>query len=231
MTPATKIASAIAAASTASAGGIYFGTDLLKKSSKEVKSTIASLIQKSNPEKRLLTSSTQPSDKAWKDAWAKYRNQNKESNSWGISSWTKTNSDVQGDADAPNDFISKCASQSSLEVLNTDDSAYKEVLSYCTRDTLIKDLISGSKRLLVNSGNEDSEAWNTAWKAYKAKNTGNQQAQDKWALGDWNSQSSQGTAPTTFKQKCVDKSSSNAYSQSSLVEDYELVLEWCTTNV
>ncbi|AEG72600.1 hypothetical protein MHF_0321 [Mycoplasma haemofelis Ohio2] len=91
--------------------------------------------------------------------------------------------------------------------------------------------MSGSKRLLVNSGNEDSAAWNKAWEAYKAKNTGNQQAQDKWALGNLNSQSNENTVPSSFKQKCVEKSSSNAYSQSSLVEDYELVLEWCTTNV
>ncbi|AEW45114.1 hypothetical protein MHC_01240 [Mycoplasma haemocanis str. Illinois] len=225
-----KIASTLVAVGTASAGAIYFGTDWFKKDPKSVKSSIASLIQKSNPEKRLLTSSEQPSDKAWKDAWAKYRNQNKESNPWGIASWTRVDSNVQGDINAPSDFISKCISQNSSEVLNSEDPLYKEVLDYCTRDTLIKDLISTSKRLLVNSGSTDSEAWNTAWKAYKDKNTNNQQNKDKWTLSDWNQKYGESSAPDSFKNKCIEKSSANAYSGSSLVEDYELVSEWCTTN-
>ncbi|CBY92285.1 hypothetical protein HF1_02770 [Mycoplasma haemofelis str. Langford 1] len=200
------------------AGSKYFGKETEKK-------PITTLLKEKNPEKRLIAQSSTGSEAEWKEAWKSYLTSG--SNVWSIEEGTKQ---PNGTDNAPTSFIQKCMENSEVKVENEQDTTYFQVLSYCTRDTLIKDLISGTKRLLVNSSDQDTEGWSASWSAYKSKNTNNQSGKDKWALDDWSQKHSESNVPESFKQKCGDKSSGKAYSQKSLVEDYSLVLEWCTTN-
>ncbi|CBY92284.1 hypothetical protein HF1_02760 [Mycoplasma haemofelis str. Langford 1] len=224
MTTAAKAASAVAAASTASAGGIYFGTDLLKS-----KKTITDLIREKNPNKRLITSTT-VSDDAWKKAYKAYREENKEKergqDSWKLSDWSKPNGNIQ-EADTTEEFINKCKSNSGLEASKDNDLLYQQVLKYCTRATLVSDLIAENnkgRRLLKSSGQEGEADWQKAWNVYKQQNIGKNS--NPWSLADWDSKKAGNDLPTNYKTTCDTKSSEEAFKTDD--EKYLNVLNWCT---
>ncbi|AEG72596.1 hypothetical protein MHF_0317 [Mycoplasma haemofelis Ohio2] len=224
MTTAAKAASAVAAASTASAGGIYFGTDLLKS-----KKTITDLIREKNPNKRLITSTT-VSDDAWKKAYKAYREENKEKergqDSWKLSDWAKPNGDIQ-EVNTTAEFINKCKSNSGLEASKDNDLLYQQVLKYCTRATLVSDLIAENnkgRRLLKSSGQGDDNGWQTVWSTYKQHNSG--KTNDTWSLTDWSGKKGGNELPTNYKTTCDTKSSEEAFKTDD--EKYLNVLNWCT---
>ncbi|AEG72609.1 hypothetical protein MHF_0330 [Mycoplasma haemofelis Ohio2] len=222
----TKVALGSLASCSVVGGGILMGSNFFGKD--QEKTSLSSLMKTKNPEKRLISRSVSGSDATWKAAWKRYLDSN--SNVWALTIGTAKK---DGNDEAPAAFLNKCAENSDALIENERDPLYSQVLSYCTRDTLIKDLISesGSRRFLDGTSGKDTAEWKAAWEAYKSKNTNKEDKQDKWSLSDWKDKHSQGEALDSFKNKCTEKSSINAYSQSSLVEDYGLVLDWCTIKV
>ncbi|AEG72612.1 hypothetical protein MHF_0333 [Mycoplasma haemofelis Ohio2] len=206
------------AGATATAGAVYFGTDLFKEEIS--KRTISSLLREKNPERRLLTSSIETSDQAWKDAWAQYRNKNKESNPWGLKNLSKITQDVP-----PDDFVSKCSFKSGLEISDDSDPLYREVLSYCTRDTLVSDLIVENNRTLLTS-TSPSEDWQKAWEVYRTNNADKTQGKDAWQLTEWDSKKNGNTHTSDYQTKCAEKAKVKAFDLNS--EVYKRVLAWCT---
>nr|WP_014272173.1 hypothetical protein [Mycoplasma haemocanis] len=219
----TKLVASSLASCSVAVGGLLVGSQYLWKNPE--KKSISSLLKEKNPEKRLIEKSSTGSESEWKAAWKNYLTSG--GNIWSIDGGDKQ---PNGTDNAPSDFIQKCLDKSNISVDNEQDTIYSQVLNYCTRDTLIKDLIFGSKRILVNASDKDTSEWNASWALYKSKNTNTSKNGDKWALDDWDKKHSESNAPDSFKKKCVDKSTNKAYSQKSLVEDYSLVSEWCTTN-
>ncbi|AEG72624.1 hypothetical protein MHF_0345 [Mycoplasma haemofelis Ohio2] len=225
MTPLTKAASATAIAGTAATGGIYLGTDLFK----DKKVEIASLLKTAYPNKRLITSKT-VSDDAWKKAYKAYREANKDKTKdiWSLKDWTKPQATVE-ETNATDDFISKCNSNSKLSVVGKDDPLYKQVLAYCTRDTLVSDLISEygkGKKLLSKDGSDQDAAWKAAWNVYKTRNKDKGENLDPWKLNNWNTKKSGDELPDNYKDKCVEYSKKAAYQLED--ENYKNVLDWCT---
>ncbi|CBY92293.1 hypothetical protein HF1_02850 [Mycoplasma haemofelis str. Langford 1] len=228
MTTAFKAASTFAAAGTATAGGIYFGTDIFKEKV-VTKKTIASLLREKYPQKRLISSSS-VSDLDWKKAYKTYREENKERNkgqdTWKLDGWDRP-SEVQ-EVDTTAEFISRCNSNKLVEVEGEQDPLYKQVLRYCTRDTLVKDLIeeSSGKRLLNSTDGQDTEAWNTAWGVYKTNNNVSGKDKDTWEFSDWSEKKGGDTLPQGFKTKCDEKAKVPAFELEN--ENYKNVLAWCT---
>ncbi|CBY92290.1 hypothetical protein HF1_02820 [Mycoplasma haemofelis str. Langford 1] len=229
MTTAAKVASGVAAASTASVGGIYFGTDLFNQQSKSLKRTVSSLLREKNPEKRLINPSVAVGDKAWKEAWSRYRNANKTTNPWGVTGWSQTSETVNSDTAAPEDFISKCSTKSALEVSGTEDSIYNEVLSYCTRATLVSDLISENNRnrKILKSTDQNQEGdWKKVWDVYKSKNSNKAKDGDVWKLQGWEAKHSGDTLPDNYKTTCDSKIVEEVFKLDD--QRYLNVLSWCT---
>ncbi|CBY92300.1 hypothetical protein HF1_02920 [Mycoplasma haemofelis str. Langford 1] len=220
-----KVTLGLSTGATATAGAVYFGTDLFKEEIS--KRTISSLLREKNPEKRLIIAAP-PSDKAWKDAWANYRNENKDSNPWGIKTWSKITQDVQSGDNAPDDFVSKCATQTILEVPNEKDSLYVEVLKYCTRNTVVSDLIAEntSKKLLNGTGDQDSGGWAAAWEVYRTQNKASSKTKDTWEFSDWDSKKDKTELPTDYKTKCTSQANVPAFTLDN--KNYKNVLAWCT---
>ncbi|CBY92316.1 hypothetical protein HF1_03080 [Mycoplasma haemofelis str. Langford 1] len=228
MTALAKGASAAALTGTAATGGIYFGTDLFKN---ENKTAISSLIKNTNPEKRLITSKG-VGDDVWKKAYKAYREANKdnEKDIWGLKDWTKPNDPIV-ETNATEEFISKCDSNSKAEVSNKDDLLYKQVLAYCTRDTLVSDLISegntGKKLLDKNvSGSDQDSGWQEAWKVYRTQNSSKGAGQDPWGLESWDTKKDKDELPNNYKDKCVEHANKPAHQLDD--ENYRNVLSWCT---
>ncbi|CBY92299.1 hypothetical protein HF1_02910 [Mycoplasma haemofelis str. Langford 1] len=232
MTTTLKAASTFAAAGTAAAGGVYFGTDIFKEKNTVTKRTIASLLREKHPQKRLISSDS-ISDPDWRKAYKLYREENKDrdkgQDTWKLDSWTRP-SEVSQEVDATSEFISKCNSSKLLEVSGELDSLYQQVLKYCTRDTLVKDLISESsgKRLLSSSEGQDAEAWSKVWDAYKTQNNVDGKGKDVWEFSDWSEKKSGTDLPKDFKTKCDEKAKLPTFTLEN--ENYRNVLSWCTTD-
>ncbi|AEW45117.1 hypothetical protein MHC_01255 [Mycoplasma haemocanis str. Illinois] len=228
MTPVIKIAS-VAIVGTASIGGIYFGTDLLKQRSNLLKKTISSLLKEKNAEKRLIDFSAPIGDKAWKEAWKAYREANKTTNPWGITGWSQTSSAVDSNVDAPKDFVDKCSIKSSLAVEGVEDAVYREVLSYCTRATLVSDLISENNkgRKILKSTDQNEEAnWKKVWDVYKSRNSVKTKDGDIWKLKDWETKHSGDVLPDNYKTTCDSKILEEVFKTDD--ERYLNALNWCT---
>ncbi|AEW45116.1 hypothetical protein MHC_01250 [Mycoplasma haemocanis str. Illinois] len=214
----------VTAAGAAYAGGAF--------SSFKEKELISKLIKTSNPDKREITTTT-GTDALWKAAWKMYRYDNKDKNPgedvWKLNDWKKPdNETINNDVEAPTSFINECKSQLSKKTFGIESDLYKEVLRYCTRDTLVKDLIteniSGTGKQLLQDG--DTSGWNAAWQQYLNDNKVKEKDKDKWKLSDWGSNSVSGTISANFKSTCSSKSTSKAYSVDN--EDYKDVVSWCT---
>ncbi|AEW45834.1 hypothetical protein MHC_04890 [Mycoplasma haemocanis str. Illinois] len=83
--------------------------------------------------KVLLTNTTANSDEAWKASWETYRKEYASSNKnpWNIQDWNNKK-DKTGE-NAPQDFISKCATEASVLVPNKEALEYQNILKYCTK--------------------------------------------------------------------------------------------------
>ncbi|CBY92287.1 hypothetical protein HF1_02790 [Mycoplasma haemofelis str. Langford 1] len=225
MTSVAKVASGVAAASTASAGGIYFGTDLFKSSNLPKKEKVSSLLKTTNPERRLITA-TELSDSNWKITWKLYRERSKnvEKDIWGLDGWSKPTSDVQLE-NTIQSFIDACSSKQDLEVVDANDDLYKQVLDFCTRETLVKDLVSETSGKTSLVGTDDSAGWNNAWKAYKDSHSG-KDGTDTWTLTDWTTKKEKAEAPQTFKDACSKKLETKTGDKKHV--DYVNFIGWCT---
>ncbi|AEW45113.1 hypothetical protein MHC_01235 [Mycoplasma haemocanis str. Illinois] len=224
MTPAIKITSAVVVGAT-SAGGVYFGTDLFKSSNTPRKETIVSLLKSANPERRLITA-TDLSDSHWKTTWKLYRERSKnvEKDIWGLNGWSKPVGDVQLE-NTIQSFIDSCSSKKDLDVFDVNDDLYKQVLDFCTRETLVKDLVSETLGKTSLVGVEDSEGWNNAWKSYKDSHNG-KSGKDTWELTDWEQEKSKTGAPQTFKDECKKKLETKTGDKKHV--DYANFIGWCT---
>ncbi|AEG72599.1 hypothetical protein MHF_0320 [Mycoplasma haemofelis Ohio2] len=227
MTSVAKVASGVAAASTASAGGIYFGTDLFKSSNLPKKEKVSSLLKTTNPERRLITSK-ELSDSHWKTTWKLYiereRSKSVEKDIWGLNGWSKPTSDVQLE-DAIQSFIDACSSKKDLEVVDANDDLYKQVLDFCTRETLVKDLVSETSGKTSLVGTDDSAGWNNAWKAYKDSHSG-KDGTDTWTINNWSTEKNNTNAPQAFKDECGKKLETKTWDKKHA--DYVNFIGWCT---
>ncbi|AEW45094.1 hypothetical protein MHC_01140 [Mycoplasma haemocanis str. Illinois] len=213
---------------TAATGAIYFGTDLISRNSRKEMTPIRKLMQSFSPHKRLI-SGDNVSDQHWKDAWKRYRDGhlNKDSDSWNLEGWTRPTGSIGNSDNAPIHFIRACSLKADVEVENDRDPLYMQVINYCTRDTLISDLIKEKnpvKSLLSSSG--DTSQWKTVWNDYKNTNPNKEQNGDKWKLSDWSTQKEAADAPQSFKDECLKKSGTKTLEAQS--DDYLDTLKWCT---
>ncbi|CBY92314.1 hypothetical protein HF1_03060 [Mycoplasma haemofelis str. Langford 1] len=230
MTTLFKGASAAALAGTGAAGGIYFGTDLFK--AEEVKKvSISSLIRDANPEKRLITATT-VGDADWKAAYKTYieRNKDNEKDIWSLKGWSKPVGEVTL-TEATQEFLSACDSNSKVEVSEKEDPLYQQVLSYCTRNTLVSDLIkerSNGKQLLdtSSSGSGQEEEWKAAWGVYRTQNKDSGNGKNPWGINNWETEKEKEELPSDYKSKCAERVKKPAHKFDN--EDYVNVLAWCT---
>ncbi|AEW45073.2 hypothetical protein MHC_01035 [Mycoplasma haemocanis str. Illinois] len=220
----------LGAGGVTTAGIIYFGSDVFK-SKENKKVSISELLKTSNPEKRLITSS-QASDGDWKEAWKTYREANKgkklNEDKWKLSGWTTPQSDITNAENASDSFMSACSVNKDKQVSGTDDPLYGEVLAYCTRSTLVSDLIADNypnKKILTSTDNDDA-GWKEVWSQYRTHNSGkNDKDSDTWKLDDWPS-SNENNVPQSFKTKCGEKVKVATFVTNN--EDYMNAVKWCT---
>ncbi|AEG72575.1 hypothetical protein MHF_0293 [Mycoplasma haemofelis Ohio2] len=163
----TKSALGTLGLGTATAGTVYFGRDLISnREDQKTKSSIRELIKKSKPHKRLISGNT-VSDPLWKEAWKRYReeNSNRDSDSWALKDWTKPSGSVDGNDNASSHLITACYSKADSEVESEKDPLFVQVLSYCTRDALISDLLKerAPNRTVLTDNSNDNEKWKTPW--------------------------------------------------------------------
>ncbi|CBY92289.1 hypothetical protein HF1_02810 [Mycoplasma haemofelis str. Langford 1] len=229
MTSSTLVKGALGlGAASATATGVAYANGVFSASEE----LISKLIKTSRPDKREITA-TDGNDANWKEAWKRYREDNRDKNPnedlWRLEGWTKPASgNIDNTTPAISSFISECKSRLSHKASGIEDASYKEVLRYCTRDTLVKDLIieniaKDGKQLLQDG---DTEGWNSAWQRYVDANKVKEKGKDKWKLSDWGSTSSDTTISTNFKNTCGSKSTSKAHTIDN--EDYKDVVSWCT---
>ncbi|AEW45110.2 hypothetical protein MHC_01220 [Mycoplasma haemocanis str. Illinois] len=227
MTVAAKVVSTSVAVGATSVGGVYLGTELFRN-----RKTIVDLIREKNPSKRLISFSSVSYD-AWKKAYKVYKEENKErekgQDSWKLNGWSKHSGDVQ-ETDATEEFINKCKSNSNLEASKNNDFLYQQVLKYCTRATLVSDLIvenNKGRKLLKSSSSGDDSDWKKVWNVYKQQNIN--KASDTWSLTDWSNKKSGDELPSNYKTTCDTKFAEEVFRTDD--EKYLNVLNWCTIPV
>ncbi|CBY93241.1 hypothetical protein HF1_12330 [Mycoplasma haemofelis str. Langford 1] len=191
---------------------------------------VSTLLKNKNPEKRLI-SSKEVGDASWKKAWEIYRKDNKNASkgkdTFQLSDWTGSISTNITDSDnATQSFLNACSSHSSKKTL-FDSQLYKDVLKYCTRDTLISDLVSdlGKTALSKSSKNADSAEWKGAWERYRAINKNLQE--DIWKLSEFSSKKDQDdqSALEDLRTKCETHLNSKEISNKVFLGQ---VVDWCT---
>ncbi|AEG72587.1 hypothetical protein MHF_0307 [Mycoplasma haemofelis Ohio2] len=212
------VAGAGAAATT---GGILLHKELTKPKTYLIRDLLAS----KNPEKRLISKSTDGSSDEWKAAWKLYSQAYKDNNKNPFSLTLEKPSTVDGNQKAPIEFMNKCEFLLNQKVSSEADDNYKNVFQYCTRDTLVSDLITENGRKLIGES-EGKEAWQKTWDDYKGKNSTHSNGKDHWTLNGWDNQKNQADAPQVFKQECTKRSKSKAHTLDN--KDYQDVLLWCT---
>ncbi|AEG73485.1 hypothetical protein MHF_1249 [Mycoplasma haemofelis Ohio2] len=213
MTTAVKTSLLAGGAAAASGiGAIAYGDLLSFQTQKEA---ISSLLSK-DPAKRAIGTTE---EEEWKKTWARYRDSKEDI--WKLG-------DLSGDA--PTEFKNACKSKLDLEVSGSDSKEYKDFLLYCSRDTLISDLIKENSkgRVLLEGTDVSSTDWQNAWKAY-SEDSRNQKGESEtniWNLSDWKTQNSQQNAPQSFITKC----SSNIKHPSHDIHDplYIDTVKFCT---
>ncbi|AEW45088.1 hypothetical protein MHC_01110 [Mycoplasma haemocanis str. Illinois] len=220
----TKSTLGILGLGTVTVGTVYFGKNLINnREDKKTMSSIRELIKNSKPHKRLISGDS-VSDPFWKAAWKRYRdeNLNRDSDSWNLQDWIKPSGSINGDDNSSSHLITACSSKVDLEVEDEKTILFEQVLSYCTRDALVSDLLKerASNKIVLSENSNENEKWKTPWESYKK--SGN----NKWSLDDWSSQSNKDVAPASFKEACKNKLASKT--EETKEGDYEDVLNWCT---
>ncbi|AEG72585.1 hypothetical protein MHF_0305 [Mycoplasma haemofelis Ohio2] len=223
----TKTALGVLGAGTVTTGAIYFGKDLLGKEDVKTTTPIKELLKSVNPHKRLISKSEKGDSQEWKAAWKAYKGKYKDQDSNPFSLSKEKLKSSEGEDNAPPEFMSKCSSMSGEKVVDGSDTKYQTVLSYCTRDALISDLITErnpKKALLLET--EETGKWKASWQEYQAANTEKTQSKDKWGLSDWGTKNADSDAPESFKKECKKRYESKTETASQ--DDYLNVLNWCT---
>ncbi|AEW45079.1 hypothetical protein MHC_01065 [Mycoplasma haemocanis str. Illinois] len=223
----TKVALGTLGAGTVATGAVYLGKDLISSNRSKAKTSIEALIERSNPEKRLISFGV-GSNPSWQLAWKAYREDNRdnERDIWNVEGWTQDKGSI-GTVDAPKAFMDACESKLSQEVLDTTDSLYSQVVKYCTRVTLVSDLINeNEEKSLLHRGDNfaNNEDWKKVWAAYKDANK--DLAQDEWNLSTWSTLKEQENVPDAFVTKCEQKSKAEEYKLDQ--PTYLDVLKYCT---
>ncbi|AEW45769.1 hypothetical protein MHC_04565 [Mycoplasma haemocanis str. Illinois] len=130
----------------------------------------------------------------WKKAWQSYK-------SSGNDIWKLGNGE-----EVPTELKTICSKNLESKVESRDSEDYRNFISYCSRDTLVSDLIreNASGRELIAKGAGSSEEWKAVWKQYKehANNSDKATGKDIWKLRDWSTQNSSENAPDSFMTKC-----------------------------
>ncbi|CBY93145.1 hypothetical protein HF1_11370 [Mycoplasma haemofelis str. Langford 1] len=189
---------------------------------------ISELIKTKNPNKRLITSQSLE-DADWKKSWEDYRKANKNAkkgeDSFQLSDWSGSITTDITDSTASQSLLNACSSNSKKRVVESSQ-LYKDVLNYCTRDTLISDLLKESgKTPLLKSEAANSAGWKAAWERYRIANK--DKDSDDWKLQDFNGQKNQASqqAWETFRTQCETNLNSKDISKSVFLEQ---VKDWCT---
>ncbi|AEW45734.1 hypothetical protein MHC_04390 [Mycoplasma haemocanis str. Illinois] len=195
-------------------------------------SIISELVKSKSLNKRKLIKSSNGSEDAWKKSWQAYREvfNNTGKNPFSLA-LTKEIGSVTS-VNATQEFMSACESWESKKVKNIEDEDYQTFLKYCTRNTLMSDLVSenlGRRVLTKGSEDSDSKGWKDAWSDYKKKNSYVQGKQGIWDLSDWSSKYNQDKAPVTFMTRCDSELKREYYDVKG--EDYNRVIDWCTENI
>ncbi|CBY93161.1 hypothetical protein HF1_11530 [Mycoplasma haemofelis str. Langford 1] len=210
MTTAFKT-SLLAAGATATAGvGAFAAKGLLPH-----KELISSLISK-DPSKRVIGSEEQ---EYWKKAWEKYKGSGKDV--WKLGTLN---------GESPSEFKNECKNKLNSEVSDQNSSEYKDFLLYCSRDTLVSDLIreNNPNKELITSTEVTAQEWVDNWKRYLADSRTDKQGKDSiLGLSDWSSVHSTDTkAPATLISKCSESFKTPFYDVRGAL--YLNVLEFCT---
>ncbi|CBY93152.1 hypothetical protein HF1_11440 [Mycoplasma haemofelis str. Langford 1] len=172
------------------------------------KESISSLLSK-DPTKRAIADGED-----WTKAWAEYKKSAKDI--WSLGS---------GD-DVPPTLKSECKSRLEFKVSGTNSEEYKHFLSYCTRDTLISDLLKDAQETpLSSSEGPETDGWKKAWDSYIKANK--EKSGDVWSVTDFQSKknTSNENAPEDFRKKCETHLGSKDISNTDL---FNQVKSWCT---
>ncbi|AEG73470.1 hypothetical protein MHF_1232 [Mycoplasma haemofelis Ohio2] len=190
---------------------------------------ISELIRTKNPDKRLITSQSLE-DADWKKSWEAYRKVNKDApkgkDTFQLPDWSGSISGAIGAGDnAIKGLLDACASKSNQKAL-PDSQLYKDVLAYCTRGTLISDLIKDSgKTALSKNSAVDAKEWKDAWERYRLANKSS--GTDAWSVSTFSTvkENANQSPPEDFRTKCETHLKSTDISNSELLER---VKDWCT---
>ncbi|AEG72573.1 hypothetical protein MHF_0291 [Mycoplasma haemofelis Ohio2] len=218
-----KVATGTLVGGTTAAGGLYFH----KGTSKPQTHLIKDLLATKHPQKRLISKSTDGSEAAWRAVWKSYREayKDRKSNPFSL---TSSQLKVEGaEVNAPSEFRDGCKSISLEKVVDESDERYQAILSYCTRATLVSDLISETAgKTLLQKGNDfaSNQDWKAVWDPYKEANKGLDQ--DAWNIGNWSSNKDSTNVPEAFVTKCEEKSKVEEYKLTQ--PTYLDVLKYCT---
>ncbi|AEW45096.1 hypothetical protein MHC_01150 [Mycoplasma haemocanis str. Illinois] len=221
-----KVVAGVLGAGAVATGGALVYKGLLKSTTSSIKDLLAT----KNPEKRLISKSLGGSSSEWKEAWKLYLTAYKNNNQNPFSLTTdKPSTDPDGNQEAPSEFIDKCTFLASERVADEKDSRYQNVFKYCTRATLVKDLIFENypnRKILSSTGSDDSEGWKSAWSRYKQRNPSTKvQGNDEWKLSEWTTHNTD-DAPNGLKTKCVEKVKLEMFDTNN--KDYKDTVDWCT---
>ncbi|AEG72630.1 hypothetical protein MHF_0351 [Mycoplasma haemofelis Ohio2] len=211
-------------AASATATGAAYAGGLFDKNVKE--EVISTLLKTSNPQKRLITS-TSNTDSKWQEVWKKYKEDNAAKKAGedllSLEGWGKSVSEEENIV--PNYFINGCKSKASQKTSGTNSPLYQNFLKYCTRDTLVSDLISENGRTLLTD-TSSTEDWKGVWNAYKNANKSDSGSTDKWGFSDWTQKKDNDELPTDYKTRCSTKASETAFETTDI--KYLNVLNWCS---
>ncbi|AEW45080.1 hypothetical protein MHC_01070 [Mycoplasma haemocanis str. Illinois] len=212
-------------AGTATVGGVLTYKSFIKPTTHSIRDLLAV----KNPEKRLISKATNGSSTEWKAAWKLYLSNYKKNgkNPFSLNK-NKPDTEPDGNENAPSEFMNKCEELSRDMVVDKEDNRYKNVLAYCTRVTLVSDLISEnypSKKVLSKDEAGSTDGWKKAWSNYKTFNTNKTKGKDAWNLSDWPTQN-EDNAPNTFIDKCAEKVRMATFDLNN--EDYLNAVKWCT---
>ncbi|AEW45736.1 hypothetical protein MHC_04400 [Mycoplasma haemocanis str. Illinois] len=203
-------------------------TALYKSGSFEKQQVISSLLSSSNKDRRKLVKSSSGAEDGWKQSWKEYREvfNNTGKNPFSLALTKETGSVTS--VNATQEFMSACESWESKKVKNIEDEDYQTFLKYCTRNTLMSDLIKeNGRQALVKSGTETSDAkWTKVWEEYKKHNIVKTAQSDYWKLNDWANKNGSSTVPVSFMNRCDSELNRSYYDVHG--DDYKKVVDWCT---
>ncbi|AEW45082.1 hypothetical protein MHC_01080 [Mycoplasma haemocanis str. Illinois] len=216
----TKVVAGVLVGGTTTIGGF-----LIHKGTSKVRThLIKDLLTVKNPEKRFIDKSDDGSSVEWKASWKSYREiyKDEENNPFSLTSSQLKATDSE--VNAPSEFRNGCKLASLESVVDETDARYKTILSYCTRDTLVKDLILESGREIIDSSSED---WKESWKDYRKMNNDKPDKGDTWQLSDWNAKKgSDDSVSDDLKEKC--KSKLSVRTGGKVSDDYSNIVKWCS---